>query len=442
MADRLPLYVFRTVTGIYRYRRNVPEPLRSALGCREIKKTLGKDFAAAMRRYAVVHSEAESALKAATNGIPATTREEVVMLLKRAGITKSQLDLLISGHAGSDLQHELSFIADDLEEEHSVAERAGKSPRVSLDAIRAINAARIPPQTYTVHSALEFYLSAKATGDAVKDRQLTNRVNDLRKRMIEATSNEAITRRSLQSFTRQDAQRVRDALLTQVAPNSVKRMLTIVKAAVAMTIRENQLDIPNRFERLEIKGAGESKADRHPFSELDMTALAKIMEREATDELSALWVILRDTGARPGEICTLSVAQFRLDPMPFLAIEDGKNRNAKRDIPLSGDAVSRLQVLVEGRSPTEAIFPRYASGRGTDSASAALMKRLRTAVTDKKKVVYSLRHRMKDRLRDTGCAEALQREIMGHSGQGIAANYGRGYSLTIKHDALSRVWAQ
>ena len=44
-----------------------------------------------------------------------------------------------------------------------------------------------------------------------------------------------------------------------------------------------------------------------------------------------------------------------------------------------------------------------------------LMKRLRTQITDKKLTMHSLRHRMKDKLRNTGCPEAISLAILGHS---------------------------
>ena len=54
-----------------------------------------------------------------------------------------------------------------------------------------------------------------------------------------------------------------------------------------------------------------------------------------------------------------------------------------------------------------------------------LMKRLRTVITDKKLTIHSLRHRMKDKLKNTGCPEDVSLAILGHSSNTIAANYGQ-----------------
>ena len=58
------------------------------------------------------------------------------------------------------------------------------------------------------------------------------------------------------------------------------------------------------------------------------------------------------------------------------------------------------KVLRQGKEDGEAIFTRYARSRGADSASQMLMKRLRKVVKDPKKTIHSLRHSMKDSLRN------------------------------------------
>ena len=85
-----------------------------------------------------------------------------------------------------------------------------------------------------------------------------------------------------------------------------------------------------------------------------------------------------------------------------------------------------LAKLAQGKDPEAPLFPNYAKDRGADSCSAMLMKRLRSVITDKKLTMHSLRHRMKDKLRNTGCPEAISLAILGHSTNTVAANYGSG----------------
>jgi hypothetical protein len=69
-----------------------------------------------------------------------------------------------------------------------------------------------------------------------------------------------------------------------------------------------------------------------------------------------------------------------------------------------------------------------------------LMKRLRAVITDKKLTIHSLCHRMKDKLRNTGCPEDVSLAILGHSSNTVAANYGSGYALEVMREHLEKVW--
>lgn len=50
-------------------------------------------------------------------------------------------------------------------------------------------------------------------------------------------------------------------------------------------------------------------------------------------------------------------------------------------------------------------------------------------VTDRRMVFHSFRHTFKDYARHAGIADGIQREIMGHSGEDVADDYGSGHSL-------------
>ena len=96
--------------------------------------------------------------------------------------------------------------------------------------------------------------------------------------------------------------------------------------------------------------------------------------------------------------------------------------------------------MLEGLSSTSPIFERYGRPRGSDAASGMLMKHLRLVVEDPKVTIHSIRHRMKDQLRNTGCPEAISRELLGHAQPGIAANYGSGYALDVMREHMAKVW--
>lgn len=436
-------YLTKSASGVYGYRRAVPKSLLAAVGQREIKKSLGRDTATAMKRYADVHKEAEKQLENAKLGPALSLRDEVLKVLKKHKVADTVIDRLMHGgvHGDGSLSAYLDSVHDDLVSEYEDAEERKQAPKVSLEAIRAIGAKVIPPTTYTVASVLDFYVSRMSDPkEPAKTKQLENRVANLKRRMVAALGEHAVTARPLDRMTRADALKVRDYMLTDgLDPSSVQRTLNIVKAAITKAITEFDLDAKNRFMKLEIKGSQASKEDRHPFSDEDMKALTPVMERGNKDPLSVLWVILRDTGARPKEICTLKVRDIDFAQECF-SIRFGKTNNSIRTVPLSPAALAALTVQTEGRSPEAAVFPRYALGRGPDSASQAMMKRVRTVISDPLKVAYSLRHRMADKLRDTGCPLDIRKEIMGHDTQNVAANYGSGHALAVKRERLAKVW--
>jgi len=61
-------------------------------------------------------------------------------------------------------------------------------------------------------------------------------------------------------------------------------------------------------------------------------------------------------------------------------------------------------------------------------------------ITDKRLSTHSLRHRMKDKLRNSDCPEDVSLAILGHSSNTIAAIYGSGFALDKLREHMSRVW--
>ena len=78
------------------------------------------------------------------------------------------------------------------------------------------------------------------------------------------------------------------------------------------------------------------------------------------------------------------------------------------------------------------MFPRDGRDRGHTAASAALMKALRAAgVTHERKTIHSVRHTVKQGLRDVGCPKDVRDAIQGHASGDIAETYGLGHALGV-----------
>ena len=220
------------------------------------------------------------------------------------------------------------------------------------------------------------------------------------------------------------------------------RTIGVLKAAINHVLVENDLDLRNVFQGLKIKGAGSSKTDRLPVTDEQLATLLPVYATSPVPE--ALFVTLTDTGARLAEIVGLEAQDLDLAKgclnIRHNSIRRLKTKTSDRVIPLSRRAQELLRQHQDGLSDTSPIFPQYARPRGSDAASAMLMKRLRTQVNNPKVTIHSLRHRMKDKLRNTGCPEDVSLAILGHSSNTVAANYGSGYALEVMREHMESVW--
>jgi integrase len=220
-------------------------------------------------------------------------------------------------------------------------------------------------------------------------------------------------------------------------------MLGGVRTAINHAIVEQGLNIPNIFTNLRIKGAGANKLDRLPLSDTQVVHLEPAHSNDTT--AWALFVCLRDTGCRVSEITGLRVKDCDTDkgcliisPTPWRTL---KTNNSQRSVPLSQEAIKSLEEISQGKDPEAPLFSRYAKEREGNNCSAMLMKRLKTIITGKKLTMHSLRHHMKDKLRNKGCPKAISMAILRHGSNTVAANYGSGYALDVMREHMEKVWA-
>jgi integrase len=314
--------------------------------------------------------------------------------------------------------------------------------KLPSEIVEQVYSGKLRQEVITLETVLKDYVSYKS--DTPKaEKEITQRVERLRKDMQHIYGKQKLRYVSLNDISRQDANDLRDHLLSRVSANSAVRMLGVVRTAINHAIVEHSLNIPNVFTNLRIKGAGASKLDRLPLSDTQVVHLEAAYLNDTT--AWALFVCLRDTGCRVSEIAGLRVKDCDTDngclsisPTPWRTL---KNNNSQRSVPLSPEAIKALEEVSQGKDPEAPLFPQYAKERGGDNCSAMLMKRLRTIITDKKLTMHSLRHRMKDKLRNTGCPEAISMAILGHGSNTVAANYGSGYALDVMREHMEKVWA-
>ena len=427
MPLKLPRYVFRRANGSFRYKRNVPKDLRTVIPKATVYRQLGNTYQDALCALPKVHAEIEALFDLERR----TTDEQRARELVRERLGEQHHSMFIDGAVDPEWPEYDDFqdLAEDVE--HAVPKGVTRQLRAATSEAAPMSLSRV----------LEEYLAYKTEET---DNGLRTRIDRIRKDLILCLGKNRFAWTELKDLTRVDANAYRDLLLSRMSPNSVQRTLGVVKAAVNHVLLEHDLELRNVFQSIKIKGAGSSNTDRLPITDAHLDLMTPAFE--SSEVAAALLVLLTDTGARLAEVTGLEARDVDLD-QAILHLRPNDHRGLKtktstRSIPLSHRATECLRQQQVGLSDTDPIFPAYAQPRGSDNASAMLMKRLRTVITDKKLTMHSLRHRMKDKLRNTGCPEAISLAILGHSTNTVAANYGSGYALEVMREHMVRVWEE
>ena len=429
MPLKLPRYVFRRANGSFRYKRNVPLHLRALIGKATLYRQLGDSYKEAMQNLPLVHARIEALLEGEKEK---SARDRSIEII-RGALGDEVADMVLANAVP-----EYSEIEDALND----LGKALHKQKLPSEIVEQVYSGKLRQEVITLETVLKDYVAYKS--DTPKaEKEITQRVERLRKDMQHIYGKQKLRYVSLSDISRQDANDLRDHLLSRVSANSAVRMLGVVRTAINHAIVEHSLNIPNVFTNLRIKGAGASKLDRLPLSDTQIVNLEPAYSNDIT--AWALFVCLRDTGCRVSEIAGLRVKDCDTDneclsisPTPWRTL---KTNNSQRSVPLSPEAIKALEEVSQGKDPEAPLFPQYAKERGGDNCSAMLMKRLRTIITDKKLTMHSLRHRMKDKLRNTGCPEAISMAILGHGSNTVAANYGSGYALDVMREHMEKVWA-
>ena len=399
MPLKLPRCMFRRANGSFRYKRNVPKDLRKVIPRATVYRQLGNTYQDALRALPKVHAEIEALFDLERR----TTDEQRDKALVREQLGERHQSMFIDGAVDLEWPE-----FDDFQELAEDVEHA-----VPKGLVRQLKAASAEAAPMSLSRVLEEYYNSKAEEN---DNDLRTRMDRIRKDLILCLGKNRFDWTELKDLTRADANAYRDLLLSRMSPNSVQRNLGVVKAAINHVPLEHDLDLRNLFQAIKIKGAGSSDTDRLPITDEQLKEITPAFD--SSDVARSLLLLLTDTGARLAEITGLEAKDVDLEKAN-LHIRPNDRRGLKtktstRSIPLSQRAAVCLRQHQVGLSDTDPIFPAYSKPLGNDSASAMLMKRLRTVITDKKITMHSLCHRTKDKLRNTGCPENQSMEILGH----------------------------
>lgn len=435
MRNKLPPFTELKATGDYRYRRRVPTKLVGILGKGRLYRNLGKTYEDVLANWSEAHQEIETLFNQTAETTKRDNAEfakkderEKVLFLVEKHYGQAAADRLSTGDVDDNFEFALMGLADELE---------GSIPAQTSSMLYS---AKIPDAVVPMGAVIEAYYAYKITGDVAKDKRLHNRLMRTKVDLAKALGEDKVYKLSFDTLTRKDANTYRDLLLARMVPTSVQRHKNTINACYNWFVKENGLDLSSPFVFI-IKDATHTKNDRLPLSQDDVTLLNKKL---ASSSVDVIYQVLRDTGARVGEVAGLLVGDISLQNKTLHIkpnnIRSLKNLTSERLVPLSDTLMVAVQALRADKNDNDPLFAAYARPNGNTALSATLMKHLRVVVKEPRKSIHSLRHKMKDDLRNSGCDSSLADAILGHTTAGVGSRYGSGYNAETMREALMKVW--
>lgn len=448
-------YTYKHGKSIY-YQRGIPQDLQDRYGSKRIKVNLGtSDLRVAAKKVEALNRKVEAEwalLRGSPQTSPKLLRKHAEDLLERWGLVPAQSLQTDTLTATENQPEAVELFYDYLESKREAYAAGDEELYRELEGHEylspvEIKAAQLLAGTSTavLSDALELYLSVHP-----------KRGNETFKKYSERAFNtliDAIGDKSIDDLSRQDAHRYVSSQAKGGAKTStIRRRLNVAHAVMETWYREKDINRKNPFSRVPIPGEGGDTQKRESFTQDELKALIAACKAR-DDELRWIVAMLADTGARLGEIIGLTlddivigddveVPHVVIQPHPWRSL---KNADSERVVPLVGAALwAAKRIKKEAKKGQRFAFPKYTNSKGanSNSASAALGKWIRTVKVNDQTMNHTsheLRHTLADRLREVQCPEDIRFAIGGWATKAIGAKYGKGYSLRVMEEWLSKI---
>ena len=408
------------ISGIYYFRRAVPEALQSKLNKTIVKVTLGtRNPNKATQLFAARQIECEELFNAARSGC----------------ITSHHKSLLKTFHSFNQSQKvvTLQYLFERFNQEREISKK-------TIDEAQKV---------ISRFDGVYGNISAEDINGTI--------VREFKELLIKIPS---ILSNELRSLTLiQIAQEIGDNYSGRTLSDSaINKHLSVISSVLEWSSNNSYFSDnwhnPVRGKSIKRKGL---KQDRMPFTDGE---LHKVFTNDIYIEQSrpkggcgeaSYWIPIIGlyTGMRLEEIGQLLVTDIKQEGnIWYFDVNDFdskqlKNKSSIRKIPIH-QAVLDLGLIdyidsLEGMQ----LFPLLKKdkyGKLTQNWSKWFGRHLRSiGVTDSSKVFHSYRHGMKDALRNAGVDEAISDAITGHASTSVGRSYGSGYNLTILNKAIQDV---
>jgi integrase len=352
----------------------------------------------------------------------------------------SRIEICLHTAYESKALKQASLLAQELDDQWSILRRRERNDRIAgiFGSLVSNEVQTISQQSRgpLLSEALETYLSLKGAG-----RSMTFETGARRSigYLLEVTECKPID-----AYQRKDANALREYLKERgLAKESVARNLTNVRAVINFVLRESGLQPNTAFSGIYL---GEDKVPKRRYvPTTDELRKLQYLCQEYDDEPRWILGLISDTGLRLSEAIGLSkedvclssaIPHISLIPRPWRRL---KTACSERKIPLVGTSFWSAERAYNDNEG-ELLFPRYCTGYRvfSNSASASLNKWLKRNI-NRDLVVHSLRHSMRDRLRDLECPVDLIDQVGGWRRQNVGSLYGKGYSLHVVSKFLEKI---
>jgi integrase len=488
----MPQPVRHPKTGVYYYRKVVPQRLRDALGRTEFRTSLGtKDCREAKRRYPEKAAEVDAIIAQASGGHVTLTHKQVTAL---AGRWYSKKLEEYDDNPGDPLGWEMwadelsdawreDRIPDFVRAEVDTLLRAeglvvDERSRKALDETLLSNAIDLTDTlvkraggNYRPDPLVAQFPEWQAPGRA-RQRAEATPIPELfdawaaEKRFAEKTrySWDRIIRKITAHLGHEDAAKItdtdiiswKDALVaSDLSPKTVENHLIVIKSFFRWAAKNKR--IPNNpAADVEYRAKIDPAKARQSYTDDDAKRIlaAARLEREAHKR----WVpwLAAFTGARCDELCGAMAADVRVeDGIHVIRIDPAdrekggsvKNLASIRSVPLHPALIAEgFLTYVESLPQGAPLFPKLTPDRfgkrgGNGSKTIGRWVRDKVGITDPRKAPnHSWRHRFADQCKKVGIPRELRFALEGHASSDVGDAYGsEGYPMCVLAEVIRKL---